>query len=118
MAPANTSMARGSAVSLRDIVSASKAIEPRKQLYMQLHQCQLAHLMSLFRKVHLSPICSFARLSPGWEPPREVVQGDSRFWELYGQRYGRTGTGPTTTPHGSLAPPSPNPVSIPHHLHA
>src|SRR5260370_28384512 len=110
MAPANTSMARGSAVSLRDIVSASKAIEPRKQLYMQLHQCQLAHLMSLFRKVHLSPICSFARLSPGWEPPREGVQGDRRFLELYGQRYRTTATGPRGTPTARLAARSASPV--------
>jgi hypothetical protein len=46
---------------------------------MQLHQCQLAHTTSLYQNVHPSLVGLFARLSPMPEPPREVLQGHSRF---------------------------------------
>jgi hypothetical protein len=72
-------MARSSEVSVRDIMSASKAVEPREDSIDNYTNVKQLTRRARSKKVHLVPICSFARLSPALEPPREVVQGHRRF---------------------------------------
>jgi hypothetical protein len=78
IAPARTSMARRTDVSLRDI-ECLQGRETPGALYIYLHQCQAAHKMSLFRNSTRLPggplRQAFARAGASWE----VVQGHRKF---------------------------------------
>ena len=78
IAPARTSMARSSDVSLRDI-ECLQGKETPEALYIYLHQCQAAHETSLYRNSTRPPGGSLRRAFARLGASREVAQGHRRF---------------------------------------
>jgi hypothetical protein len=78
MAPTKISMARRSAVSLRDIECLRGSRTQEHSIHNYTDVKRLAPRARV-EKYTSSLIGLFARLSPAPEPPGEVVQGHSRF---------------------------------------
>src|SRR5947208_13556498 len=102
-------MARRTTVSLRDIVPPRDELNP-ETVYPLRHQCQAAHVMSLFRiDTHL-PCPLFDKPSPTSMGGTVFDLVQDRFWDCAGQRY--RGTRNYRTSRGSDHIGSPPGISV------